>query len=260
MMGSRVRMESSEGIALVTIDNPPLNVLSSQVVKEMGEIFQQLREDQDVRVIILTSAGEKAFMAGADIKEFPEWLGNKEMKKIVQMNHQLFHEIESCPKPVIASLNGLTLGGGCELALTCDLRIAEEHVRLGFPEVKLGIFPGGGGTQRLPRLIGAARALEMMFTGETITAEEALKIGLVNKVTPSGKGLDCAKQLAMKLAAYSLKSLSSIKRAVQYAANHSLEMGISFELELFCQIFQTEDAKEGIQAFIEKRSPLFQHK
>jgi len=115
MMGSRVRMESSEGIALVTIDNPPLNVLSSQVVKEMGEIFQQLREDQDVRVIILTSAGEKAFMAGADIKEFPEWLGNKEMKKIVQMNHQLFHEIESCPKPVIASLNGLTLGGGVNL-------------------------------------------------------------------------------------------------------------------------------------------------
>jgi enoyl-CoA hydratase/carnithine racemase len=253
-------MESHEGVAIVTIDNPPLNVLSAQVVRELGEIFSQLREDQDVRVIILTSAGEKAFMAGADIKEFPEWLGNKEMKEIVQLNHELFQQIESCPKPVIASLNGMALGGGCELALACDLRIAEEHVRIGLPEVKLGIFPGGGGTQRLPRLIGAARALELMFTGDPITAEEALKIGLVNKVTPSGQGLDCAQQLAKKLAGYSLKALSSIKRAVQYGGNHSLEMGISHELELFYQIFQTEDAKEGIQAFIEKRSPVFQNK
>ncbi|WP_126426941.1 enoyl-CoA hydratase/isomerase family protein [Brevibacillus marinus] len=259
-MGGCVRVESNQGVATVTIDNPPLNVLSARVVKELKESFSQLRDDQQVMVIVLTGAGEKAFMAGADIKEFPEWLGNMDMKEIVRKNHELFAQIERCPKPVIAMLNGMALGGGCELALACDLRIAEEHVRIGFPEIKLGIFPGGGGTQRLPRLIGASKALELMFLGEPITAEEALKIGLVNKVAPKGQGMEFTLQLARKIASYSLKALSAIKEAVRYGGDHPFEMGISHELELFYQIFQTEDAKEGIHAFIEKRTPTFQHK
>jgi enoyl-CoA hydratase len=259
-MGECVRVERTEGVATVTIDNPPLNVLSAKVVSELGEIFSQLQDDPDVVVVIVTGAGEKAFMAGADIKEFPEWLGNKEIKEIVRKNHELFQQMEGCPKPVIALLNGMALGGGCELALACDLRIAEEHVRIGLPEIKLGIFPGGGGTQRLPRLIGAARAMELMFTGEPITAAEALAIGLVNKVAPSGQGMDVARQVARKIAGYSLKALSAIKRAVKYGGDHPFEMGIAQELELFAEIFQTEDAKEGIQAFLEKRSPVFRHR
>ncbi|WP_181347150.1 enoyl-CoA hydratase [Thalassobacillus sp. CUG 92003] len=259
-MGQLVKVAKEAGIAVVTIENPPLNVMNQQVQRELQEVTSDLRQDREVVCILLTGAGEKAFMAGADIKEFPEMMNNPNMKTHVMETHAMLNELDQLPKPTIAVLNGLTFGGGCELALTCDIRIAEDHAQLGLPEVKLGLFPGGGGTQRLARLIGESKAKEMMFTGEPIEAEEARQIGLVNKVVPSGEGLASAKEMAARIAGYSLESLSRIKRAVDNGLQQDLQGGIKQEADLFVEVFQTEDVQEGVQAFVEKRKPEFQHK
>ncbi|MBM7647700.1 enoyl-CoA hydratase/carnithine racemase [Bacillus ectoiniformans] len=257
---SVVTVERENGIAIVTINNPPLNVFSKQVAKELSEIYEELEKDWRITVIILTGAGQKAFMAGADIKEFPQMIGNPDMESHIKRTHRIFHQLSAIPKPVIAVLNGMTFGGGCELALTADIRLAEEHAQIGLPEIKLGLFPGGGGTQRLPRLIGPSKAKELMFLGEPISAEEAKEIQLVNRVVPSGEGLAEAKKLAKKMNSYSLQSLSRIKQAVDEGLNESLEDGIELEAKLFYDIFQTGDIQEGVQAFIEKRKPVFNHK
>ena len=193
-MSRLIHLETHEGIAIVTIDNPPMNVLSSQVTKELKNAFTTVYQDPEIIVVIVTGAGDRAFMAGADIKEFPGWidLEKADLKKITMANNEVFNMIDDLPKPTIALLNGITLGAGCELALACDIRIAEDHAKLGLPEVKLGLFPGAGGTQRLPRLVGEAKAKEIMFTGDPITAKEALTIGLVNQVVPKGTGMECA--------------------------------------------------------------------
>ncbi|WP_209122995.1 enoyl-CoA hydratase [Alkalihalobacillus sp. BA299] len=259
-MGQLVTLRKEAGIGIVTIDNPPLNVLSQQVVAELSDVFSTIEQDQEVVTVILTGAGNKAFMAGADIKEFPQTIGKPNMKENVMKSHQVLNQIDFLPKPTIAVLNGLTFGGGCELALTCDLRIAEEHSQLGLPEIKLGIFPGGGGTQRLPRLIGEAKAKELMFIGDPITAKEAENIGLVNKVVPSGSGMEEALTIAKKISGYSLQALSRIKKAVDEGTNMEFNEAIDREAELFAEVFQTEDVREGVQAFIEKRRPVFTHK
>ena len=202
-------------------------------------------------------------MAGADIKEFPTMMKmtQDELKQhLLQGSHRVFDLIESSPKPTIAVLNGYALGGGCELALSCDLRIAEEHAQLGLPEIKLGLFPGAGGTQRLPRLIGKSRAKELMYLGDPISAEEALRIGLVNKVVPKGEGLQAAQAMAEKIAGYSLQALSRIKKAVNEGMERSFHSAIELEADLFSEVFHTEDAKEGVQAFIEKRPAKFKHR
>jgi len=201
-------------------------------------------------------------MAGADIKEFPGWvdLGKEELRTIARRNQEVFDLIENLPKPTIAMLNGFTLGGGCELALACDIRIAEEHAKLGLPEIKLGLFPGAGGTQRLPRLIGPAKAKELMYSGNSISADESLKIGLVNQVVPQGEGMKAAKSMAHKLAAHSLQSLSRIKKAVNEGTDQSFDSGLDLELSLFVEVFGTEDVREGVQAFIEKRPAKFTHR
>lgn len=248
-------------IATVQINHPPLNVLGKRVVEGLLVAFQQIEKNDTIRVVILTSAGQKAFMAGADIKEFPTWLGDKHMDRHIHRNHQLYNYIDQFPKPTIAVLNGLTLGGGCELALCCDFRIAEQHVKIGLPEINLGIFPGGGGTQRLPRLIGMSKAKELIFFGGSIDAQDALTLGLVNKVTASSEGLTYAKEWAEQLATKSSYTLSKIKEAMMYGADHSIEEGIQREAELFYDVFQHPDAFEGVGAFIKKREPSFnQHK
>ena len=256
-MKQLINVEVKNKVAIITIDNPPLNVLGGQVAKDLLNEFQKVAEDSRVNCVILTGAGEKAFMAGADIKEFPTWLGRLDMVEHVELNHRLFNYIEDLKKPTIALLNGLTLGGGCELALSCDIRIAEEHVKIGLPEVNLGIFPGGGGTQRLPKLIGIPKAKELMYFGESITADEAASIGLINKVSKSGEGLELAKSWATKLAEKSLNSIGKIKEAIEFGYERSLKEGIVKETELFCSTFQHDDAFEGIRAFIEKRKPEF---
>ncbi|MEB1806977.1 MAG: enoyl-CoA hydratase [Bacillaceae bacterium] len=262
MLGKLVRYQKSDGVATVTIDNPPMNVLSGQVTKELGEVFSALSEDPEVIAIILTGAGERAFMAGADIKEFPNWLhmNKQELKTMNLQSHKVLNQIDEIQKPTIAMLNGITFGGGCELALTCDIRIAEEHAQIGLPEVKLGLFPGGGGTQRLPRLVGEAKAKELMFLGDPLTAQEAREIGLVNKVVATGEGMATAEKMARKMARYSLEALSRIKKSVNEGMELEFNKAIELEATYFASVFQTEDVKEGVQAFIEKRQPHFKHR
>jgi enoyl-CoA hydratase len=255
-----VTAEKQNKIAIVTIDNPPLNVMCKEVVNELQDIFTDLATDRETTAVILTGAGKKAFMAGADIKEFPELMGRENLKEVFLETHAVLNAIDFCPKPTIAVLNGIAFGGGCELALACDLRIAEEHAFIGLPEIKLGLFPGGGGTQRLPRLVGEAKAKELMFTGEPIPAQEAKEIGLVNHIVPTGDGLEAALKIADKISGYSLQALSRIKKAVDEGAHLPLYKGLEREAELFAEVFQTEDIKEGVQAFIEKRRPEFQGK
>ncbi|TLS38291.1 enoyl-CoA hydratase/isomerase family protein [Pseudalkalibacillus caeni] len=255
-----VKVTKQDHIGIVTIDNPPLNVLGSFVFQELGEAFKNLAEDEEVLVVILTGKGSKAFVAGADIKEFPQLIGNSDMNKVVMDTHAVLNQIEDFPKPTIAVLNGMAFGGGCELALTCDIRIAEEHVQIGLPEVKLGIFPGGGGTQRLPRLIGTSRAKELMFTGDPIGSEKAERIGLVNDVVESGKGMEAGLALAKRIAGNSLQSTSRIKSAVNRGVQLPFIEGIQYEALLFEEIFKTEDVKEGIAAFIEKRKPQYSNR
>lgn len=244
------------GIATVVIQNPPMNVLSQQVTKELDIVFKQLRDDNEVISIILTGDGDKAFMAGADIKEFPE----RDVNKNEIDPHVVFNMIENVPKPTIAVLNGFTLGGGLELALLCDIRIAEDHAKIGLPEVNLGLLPGAGGTQRLPRIVGQSKAKEIMFTGDPVDAEEAYRLGIVNKVVPKGEGREAAEKLASKLANQSLQALSRIKQLVNVGSELPLEEGLQMEKQLFDDLFVTDDAKEGVSAFIEKRKPVFTHK
>lgn len=257
-MAQLLSVEKSNGIATVFIDNPPMNVLSNQVISELNEVFSGLKSDEEVIAIILTGKGEKAFVAGADIKEFPE-------RESTQPDHgptvhEIFNMIENIPKPTIAVLNGYTLGGGLELALTCDIRIAEEHAQIGLPEVKLSLLPGAGGTQRLPRLIGPAKAKELLFTGDSLSANEAERIGIVNSVVPQGEGLAAGIKLAGKFARHSLQSLSRLKELVNVMDEKPWSESLALEEKLFEELFATEDAKEGINAFIEKRRPEFKHR
>lgn len=255
-----IQVEKEAGIAVVTINNPPLNVLSSKVTEELNQAFLSLKADEEVIAVILTGAGERAFMAGADITEFPALMGNPNIKGYVMDTHHFLNELADFPKPTIAALNGLTFGGGCELALACDIRIADENIQIGLPEVKLGLFPGGGGTQRLPRLVGEAKAKQLMYTGEPIPALEALQIGLVNEVVASGTALAEARKLADKIASNSLSALSRIKKAVNSGMQMELKQGLEYEADLFAEVFQTEDIQEGVSAFLEKRKPSFKHR
>lgn len=259
-MSHQVTIQKEDGIAVIVIDNPPLNVLSHHIFTQLDEAFTSLAADSEVVVVLLTTAGERAFIAGADIKEFPQLMGNPRMKEHVMGLHQILNRIDNFPKPTIAVLDGLTYGGGCELALACDIRIAEEQAQIGLPEVKLGLFPGGGGTQRLPRLVGEAKAKEMMYTGDPISAEHAQGIGLVNQVVARGQGLLAARELAAKISRHSLQSLSRIKQAVDEGLRLPLEAGIEREADLFVEVFQTQDVREGVAAFIERRSPVFRHR
>lgn len=255
-----VHTETQDGYAIVTINNPPMNVISSQVFKELDQTFNELKKDESVNAVIVTGQGDKVFAAGADIKEFPQLIGQKNLKANFLETHAILNRIDNFEKPVIAMLNGMTFGGGCEVALCCDIRIAEEHAQVGLPEITLGLFPGGGGTQRLPRLVGEAKAKELMFTGEAVSAAEAERIGLVNKVTATGEGMESARKMAKRIGRFSLPALSRIKRAVDEGMEMNIEKGTELEAGLFEEVFQTEDVQEGVKAFIEKRKPVFQNK
>lgn len=256
-MVEKLSVSKNNGVATVVIDNPPMNVLSRQVTEELHMVFRQLQDDSEVISIILTGAGETAFMAGADIKEFPD--RDSENEEEID-THTVFNRIEDIPKPTIAVLNGFTLGGGLELALLCDIRIAEDHAKIGLPEVNLGLLPGAGGTQRLSKLVGPAKAKEIMFTGLPVDAHEAERLGIVNKVVPKGEGREAAEKLANRLANQSLQALGRIKQLVNVGNELPLSEGLAMEKRLFNDLFVTEDAKEGVKAFIEKRKPVFKHK
>ncbi len=252
-----LRYEKNEQIALITISRPKvLNALNTPTLQELNRALQTVRDDDDVRVAILTGEGEKAFVAGADINEFTS-LGAGAAEAFSVRGQAVFSLAENCGKPVIAAVNGFALGGGCELALACTFRIASENARFGQPETKLGIIPGYGGSQRLPRLIGKGRALQIILTGEMIKADEALRIGLVNEVAAFAELLPRAEALARKIIANAPISTRYCLDAVNKGFDMTLAEGLAYEAALFGLCFSTADKNEGTSAFLEKRAAQF---
>ncbi|MCI0349164.1 MAG: enoyl-CoA hydratase-related protein [Acidobacteriales bacterium] len=252
-----VRFEKKNSIAYVTIDRPKvLNALNMQTIGELREVFTQLKDDAEVRVVLLTGAGEKAFVAGADINELQK-NNPVEAKAYTHRGQAVLELIENLGKPVIACINGFALGGGCELALACTMRLASENAKLGQPEVKLGIIGGYGGTQRLPRLVGKGLALQMLLTGEMISAQEAHRIGLVNEVVPAALLISRAEDIAKKIIANGPLAIQYTLEAVNKGMEMPLHEGLFLEATLFAVACSTEDKKEGTTAFLEKRPAVF---
>ncbi len=250
-------VERDGEIAVVTINRPQaLNALNDSVVTELRQAFEELGKDDGIRVIILTGAGEKAFVAGADIGELAQCdtLGGIQTARKGQ--HLMF-QIQWHNKPVIAAVNGFALGGGCEIAMACDIRIASDKSKFGQPEVNLGIIPGYGGTQRLPRLVGMGKAKELIFTGDMVDAQEALRIGLVDKVVPAGDLMKEAKEMAKKIASKGPVAVRLAKQAINFGANVDLSSGCIYEADQFGIVCTTEDKVEGTKAFLEKRKAEF---
>ncbi len=253
-------VEKRENIAIVTINRPKvLNALNATVIEELEKAFTELKNDPEVGAVILTGAGEKAFVAGADISGLVE-LNPLEGKMFAEKGQAVFNLIENLGKPVIAAINGFALGGGCELAMACTIRIASEKAKLGQPEVNLGIIPGYGGTQRLPRLVGKGRAMELILTGRMVDANEAYQIGLVNKVVPPEKLLDEAIEMAKLILTKGPLAVKFAMEAVNRGLEVSLEDGLKIEADLFGMCCATEDKVEGTKAFLEKRKPNFKGK
>jgi enoyl-CoA hydratase/carnithine racemase len=244
------------GIAKVVLNNPPLNVVTVRMSERLLETMKGLEGDESVRAVVLTGAGHKAFCAGADIKEFPSVRDRVVEKKLAREN-EAFGAIESLSKPVVAAIEGLAFGGGCEIALACDLRLAAEDARFAFPEVKLGVLPGSGGLYRLPELVGPARALELMYLGEPISAGEAKSMGLLNRVVPKGRALEHAIALAREIARRPREAVAAIKQGIRESSGASRAEAVRLTLELSERVFMTDDAVEGYEAFVEKREPRF---
>ena len=251
-----VKIERENDIALLTIDRQEkLNALSPQVTEEIGQSLLELEADGP-RAIIVTGAGEKSFVAGADIAEMNA-MDPLEAKRFAEIGHAAMALLDKSPVPTIAAVNGFALGGGCEIALACDIRIAAENALFGFPEVGLGILPGMGGTQRMPRLVGPAMAKELIFTGRRIGAEEARMIGLVNHVVPEGEALKAAKEMAAEIASNGPIAVRHAKAAANRALDVDLISGLEYEADQFALLFATRDAKEGMGAFVERRKAEF---
>lgn len=253
---SNILLDSQAGVATITINRPPANALSKATIEELNAAFDALESDANVRAIVITGSGQYVFIGGADIGEFVG-LDEAAARASVQRGHELFSKIERFPKPVIAAVNGVCVGGGNELAMACDVRIAAESAKFGQPEVNLGIIPGWGGTQRLPRLVGKGRALEMMLTGDLVKADDAARYGLVNKVVPDNEVLTHARNLARKLSMGAPLAMARIKDAVNAGLERGFETGLSAEAEGMLAIFGTKDATEGVSAFLGKRRPKF---
>ena len=259
MVYETIIIEIEDGIAIVTLNRPEvLNALSSQVFNDLAAAAITLENDDSVRAVIITG-GEKVFAAGADVKQLAS-LSAVDVATGIRPSRKAFHLLEALKKPVIAAIAGYALGGGCELTLTMDVRIAADTAQFGFPEIKLGILPGGGGTQRLPRLIGAGKAKELIFSGDIINAEEALRIGLVNKVVPVTELMSEAKKMAKKFTSRGPVALQLAKSCINEGLQMDLEIGLNYEHKCFSLLFATEDQKEGMKAFIEKRKPHFKGK
>jgi enoyl-CoA hydratase len=251
---------NNDGILTITVDRPKvLNALNAQTVDELRQAFSAARDDDSVKCVILTGAGEKAFVAGADIAELAT-MTPITGKQVAERGQRTFLLIERFPKPVIAAINGFALGGGCELALACHIRIASEKASLGLPEVTLGIIPGYGGTQRMARLLGKGKALELILTGDRIGAVEAERIGLVNKVVPADQLLATADELARKIASRGPLAVRAAIEAVMSGSEMPFEEGQFLEATLFGLLASTDDMKEGMQAFLEKRQATFRNR
>lgn len=251
-MPETILVEREGRVAILTINRPDkLNALNQQVRDEMLEILGQLEHDAEVGVIVITGAGEKSFIAGADIGEFA---GRTPFdQRHAMRSPRIFDIMASYPKPVIAMINGFCLGGGCELAMSCDIRIASDKARFGQPEINLGLIPGGGGTQRLPRLVGTGQAMRLILSGDMVGAAEAKEMGLVEIVVPAEELRAKTLELAGKIASKSPLTLKVAKEAIRASERTSVEDGITYERDLFCLCFSSADKEEGVKAFLEKR-------
>ncbi|MET0396391.1 MAG: enoyl-CoA hydratase-related protein [Longimicrobiaceae bacterium] len=249
-------VELDGGVATVVVNRPDKrNALNSQVRADILTALDFLRDDESVRVVVFTGAGDKAFVAGADIGEFAERTPLEQREAMT--GRRVFDEVAAFPKPTIAMINGFCLGGGCELALACDVRVASDAAKLGQPEINLGIIPGGGGTQRLPRVVGTGQAMRLILSGEIVDAAEALRIGLVDVVHPASELRGRTMEFARGMAAKSPVALRMAKAAVRAAAEMPLAAGLAYETELFVTCFGSDDKREGVAAFLEKRPAEF---
>lgn len=246
-------------LAVITLDRPPVNALNPETLTELGQALEIIESRDEVRVVLLNSASPKAFIAGADILRFtqvsPEQLGS-----LIRQGQDLFDYMEAFPRPIIAAVNGPCLGGGCELVLACHLLIASERARFGQPEINLGIMPGWGGTQRLPRLIGGTRGLELLLTGDIIDGAEAYSLGLVNRIVAAEDLDQEARSIAGRLARQAPLGVKAILQTVARGTTLPLQEGQALEAAAFAEVFATEDAREGIQAFLQKRKPSFKNR
>jgi enoyl-CoA hydratase len=256
-MASTLLFELTDGIARITVNRPDkLNALNGIVIAELGDAVTRIETDSAVRGVILTGAGPKAFVAGADIGELADQ-GAAGGRARALAGQQVFRRLERCGKPVIAAVNGFALGGGCELAMACHLRVASETAKFGQPEVKLGIAPGYGGTVRLPRLVGRGRALQLLLTGETIDAQEAMRIGLVNRVVPGDRLLPETETILRTILANGPLAVRACLEAVDTGLEMTVDQALLLEASYFGLLSATEDMREGTRAFVEKRKPSF---
>ncbi|NIM45480.1 MAG: hypothetical protein GTN80_07535 [Nitrososphaeria archaeon] len=253
-----IKVKVEDGLGIVTLDNPPVNVLNLEVLREIEDIMSEMEEDEEAKAVVITGAGTYAFCAGADIKMIQK-LDPSKAEGIVRFGHRVFNKVENLSKPVIAAINGLSLGGGNELCMACDIRISSDRARFSQPEVGLGLIPAWGGTQRMARLIGKAKAKELIFTGEMITAQEALRIGLVNKVVPDGEELRASMDIARRITTRSAPlAVMAAKKAINEGLQkQSLEEALEVEVNFIKDIAESEDLREGLEAFFSKRSPRF---
>ncbi len=251
-----ISLTQEGAIGILTLNCPEImNPINNEFISELSQAIDRIAEEEKIRVMILTG-GNKVFAAGGDIKAMMQFTP-LQAKKFVIPIHKVLNQITELPKPTIAAIGGFALGGGVEMTLTCDFRIAADNAKFGFPEINLGIFPAAGGSQRLPRLIGMAKAKELMFTGDTIDAATALAIGLVNQVVPREELMERAMKLAEKLSSKPPITIKALKESMHNVFNTDINMGLKMEMEKFCSLFSTEDQKEGMGAFLEKRKPNF---
>jgi enoyl-CoA hydratase len=261
MTYENILVERKETYAVITLNRPKvLNALNQKLMAELDAALDEVGADERVRAVVLTGAGDRSFAAGADIGEFNVLQSASAAAELALGGHAVFNKIERLPKPVVAAINGYALGGGCELAMACDIRVAADTARLGQTEINLGIIPGYGGTQRLPRLVGKGAAKLLCLTGDHLTAEEALRIGLVDKVVPAADLQAEVEALVAKLAGKAPVAVTAIKQAINVGSEGTLADGLAFEAAQFGLVFDTQDRVEGVNAFLEKRQPTWQGK
>jgi enoyl-CoA hydratase/carnithine racemase len=261
-----VKLAIEERVAVITLDHAPVNALNGAMLDELSATVDEIVANPEVKAAVITGGGQLAFVAGADINVFGSILNQTngtaeaQARDFIAKGQNTFLKIENASKPFIAAINGVCLGGGMELAMACHLRIIGDRAKMGQPEINLGIIPGWGGTQRLPRLVGKAKAIELILTGDQITAQEALRLNLVNKVVPGGEVLKAARDLARKIAQKGAVAIGAALEAVQASSAKPLAEGLAFEGEMIARALRTEDMREGITAFLQKRQPAFKDK
>jgi enoyl-CoA hydratase/carnithine racemase len=253
-----VKYAVKDRIAIITIDHPPFNTINTPTLQDLNAVLDMALDDESVKVIIVTGAGTMAFVAGADVTEIDGRIEDADyIMTMVRAGQEVFSKVEKAKKPVIAAINGMCMGGGMEMAMSCHIRVAGDGVQLGQPEINLGLIPGWGGTQRLPRIVGPSKAAEMILTGDVITAQEAYRLGLVSKVAPMGDVLKEAEGLARKIASKSVVAIGCAMEAIERGRHLPLAEALGVEVEQWGVILQSEDMKEGVQAFLQERQPQF---